>query len=120
MGFLSGNWLRLQIPLNLCQTFRMRNLTTTLCLTFLVLVWVTACDDSDGLLPLSEYENVDVNVYFYFPNNKEIHLGRTRGARSCGNISYSYARQKDLSRNDGWSYICCTIRKGSQCYEKIR
>jgi hypothetical protein len=25
------------------------------------------CDD--GSLPLSEYEDVDVNVYFYFPND---------------------------------------------------
>tara|TARA_E500000331_G_C16954829_1_gene582189 strand:- start:18 stop:314 length:297 start_codon:yes stop_codon:yes gene_type:complete len=98
----------------------MRKLTATLCLTIALLLGTTACDDSDGLLPLSEYENVDVNVYFYFPNNKEIFLGRTKGASSCGNKSYSYARQKGLGRNDQWSYICCTIRKGSQCYEKIR
>ena len=98
----------------------MKKLITTLCLTGAVVLGVTACDDSDGLLPLSEYENVDVNVYFYFPNDKEVFLGRTRGASSCGDMSYSYARQKNLGRDDKWSYICCTIRKGSQCYEKIR
>ena len=52
----------------------MRKLSATLCLTIAVLLGVPACDDSDGLLPLSEYENVDVNVYFYFPNDKEIYL----------------------------------------------
>ena len=87
----------------------------------LAVVTLAACGDGDdGMLPLSEYENVDVNVYFYFPNDKEIYLGKTRGAQSCGQISHSYANSKNLKRGDGWSYICCTILKGSQCYNKIR
>lgn len=73
-------------------------------------------------LPLSKYEDVDVNVYFYYspPSEREVYLGTARGASSCGNIAYGFAREKGLSRRAKWSYICCTIRKGSQCYEKIR
>ena len=84
----------------------------------LIAVPLFGCDD--GMLPLSEYENVDVNVYFYFPNEKEVYLGTTRGASSCGRISHLYAQRENLKRSDKWSYICCTIRKGSQCYDKIR
>lgn len=74
----------------------------------------------DDLLPLSEYDKVDVNVYFYFPDNREVYLGETHGASSCGDISHSYAASKNLNRSDNWSYICCTIEKGSSCYRKIR
>jgi hypothetical protein len=80
---------------------------------------IAACDNDDTL-PLSQYEKVDVNVYFYFPDNKEVFLGTTRGASSCGSMSHAYAASKGLSRSDRWSYICCVIRKGSQCYNKIR
>ena len=41
-------------------------------------------------------------------------------ASACGNAAYSYAKSKKLDNSDDWSYICCTIRKGSSCYEKIR
>ena len=78
-----------------------------------------ACSGDDSL-PFSEYDNIDVNVYFYFPDDREVYLGETRGASSCGDIAYSYAESKNLSRSDKWSYICCTIEKGSDCYRKIR
>ena len=97
----------------------MKNIVILFCFSLGLTFVLSGCDD-DGLLPLSEYEKVDVNVYFYFPDGREVHLGKTRGAQSCGNISHSHARQKDLERSDGWSYICCTIYKGSQCYHKIR
>lgn len=35
-------------------------------------------------LPLSRYDEVDVNVYFYFPDGYEVYLGKTKGASSCG------------------------------------
>lgn len=72
-----------------------------------------------GLLPLSKYESVDVNVYFYFPDNREVFLGQTHGAAACGNAARQYASSKG-AMNSRWSYVCCTIRKDSQCYEKIR
>lgn len=93
----------------------MKKLIATLFLSIAMLLGIIGCDD--GSLPLSKYENVDVNVYFYFSDNREIFLGKTRGAQSCGQMSQSYARRKNV---DGWSYICCTIRNGSQCHEKIR
>lgn len=79
---------------------------------------LVACDD--GTLPFSQYEKVDVNVYFYFPSGDEVFLGETKGASSCGSMAHSYASEKQLSRNRDWSYICCTIQKGSSCYHKIR
>jgi len=72
-------------------------------------------------LPLSRYEDVYVNVYFYFPEGeKEYYLGRTKGASSCGSMAHSYAYSKGLSGNSEWSYICCTEEGGSDCYRKIR
>ena len=44
----------------------------------LLLTPLFGCDD--GTLPTSEYEEVDVNVHFYFPNGTEVDLGSTRGA----------------------------------------
>jgi hypothetical protein len=95
----------------------MEKLTTILCAVIVSLILV-GCDD--GTLPLSEYEKVDVNVYFYFPDQKEEYLGKTRGASSCGQMAHSFAARKKLTSNSDWGYICCTIRKGSQCYNKIR
>jgi hypothetical protein len=74
----------------------------------------------DDTLPLDEYEHVDVHAYFYYPNNKEKYLGRYRGADACGSAAYAFAKQKDLSNEKKWSYLCCTIRNGSECYETIR
>lgn len=85
---------------------------------FLMIGIASGC--GDGTLPLSQYDKVDVNVYFYFPDDNEVYLGETRGASSCGDIAYSYAASKNLDRSDDWSYICCTIEKGSDCYRKIR
>ena len=34
--------------------------------------------------------------------------------------AYAYAREKGMSDYTDWSYICCTIRNRSDCYEKIR
>lgn len=95
---------------------------------FLILIYLGAAFVFDlwpfepEILPLSKYEDVDVNVYFYSPSpsEREVFLGSARGASSCGAIAYAFAREKGLNRSDDWSYICCTIRKGSQCYEKIR
>jgi len=73
---------------------------------------------TSGSLPSSKYEDVNVNAYFYYPNNKEVYLGEMKGASACGDAAYSHASEKNVSGD--WSYICCTIRKGSSCYEKIR
>jgi len=71
-------------------------------------------------LPLSRYNEIDVNVYFYFPNGHEVYLGETKGASSCGSIAYSYAGEKNLLQNNEWGYVCCTIEGDASCYRKIR
>lgn len=85
---------------------------------FLSIATMSGC--GDGTLPFSQYEKIDVNVYFYFPDDREVYLGETRGTSSCGDMAHSYASSKNLSRSENWSYICCTIEKGSSCYRKIR
>ena len=70
-------------------------------------------------LPFSRYEEVDVNVYFYYPNGREQYLGRTSGASSCGAMARNFASNKNVSHRD-WGYVCCTIEDGSECYRKIR
>jgi len=71
-----------------------------------------------NLRPLS-YEH-DYNVYAYFPDNRQVYLGPVTGLDNCGASAYAWASSNNLNRYDGWSYICCSIRKGSQCYEKQR
>ena len=89
-------------------------------LVMFVIVMGIASGCGDGTLPFSQYDKVDVNVYFYFPDDREIFLGETRGASSCGDMAHNYAATNKLSRSSKWSYICCTIEKGSSCYRKIR
>ena len=69
-------------------------------------------------LPFSRYEDVGVNVYFYFPDNREVYLGATTGASSCQSMAGSYAIRNNVS--SGWGYICCTKEAGSECYRKIK
>lgn len=73
---------------------------------------------SEEALPLSEYENVRVNAYFYYPNDLEVYLGEYLGASECNSAAVSYANHNNISGD--WGYVCCTIRLGYQCYEKIR
>ena len=64
--------------------------------------------DSRGLLKLDRYEEVDVNVYFYFEDsNKDYFLGQVRGASACGSMARGYAYDKSV-QNTNWSYICIT------------
>ncbi len=67
----------------------------------------------------TNYEH-DYNVYFYYPNDKEVYLGQVTGLDSCGDEAFGYAHDKNMPRSSRWGYICCSIRKGSSCYEKER
>ena len=88
--------------------------------TLLTLAILTSCRCGDDSLPFSDYETVRVGVYFYDQNNREVYLGSTVGASSCGSMAFAHASRQGLSRHDSWSYICCTLENGSDCYRKIR
>ena len=79
------------------------------------LFFLISCDDD---LDISEYEKIEINTYFLLDKNK-IYLGQHTGTSACGEAANSFAKLKKL-KGDEWSYICCTIRKDSDCYEKIR
>ena len=92
--------------------------------TFFLLI-LAGCGFGDDCREYSDFtckqiDKATYNAYFYFPDGKEYYLGNTVGLSSCGNMAFSYAASKDLSRGDGWSYICCMEAKGSSCYEKHR
>ena len=72
------------------------------------------------VLPFSRYDDLDVNVYFYFPSGTEVYLGKVRGASACGDAAHGFAYREELTRNREWSYVCCTVEAGSDCYRKIR
>ena len=76
-------------------------------------------NNSSDLLPFSEYDNVNVNAYFYYPNDKEVFLGSMKGASACQVAARNYAYSKNIESSN-WGYICCTIEKGSSCYRKIK
>lgn len=84
---------------------------------------ITGCGDecsSYSDFSCKEIQKAPYNVYFYFPNDSEYYLGTADGLDECGSKAYSYAASKNLSGNREWSYICCMIAKGSDCYEKHR
>ena len=67
----------------------------------------------------SDNESVYMNVYFYYPNGQEVYLGKVRGISQCQNIASSFAYNEKQGQSN-WDYLCCTIKRGSSCYEKIR
>jgi hypothetical protein len=77
-----------------------------------------------GNLRPFKYEH-DYNVFFYYPPNssfsggQEHYLGKVTGLTQCNSLAVGYARQVQIT-STRWSYICCSIRKGSDCYEKER
>ena len=76
-------------------------------------------NNTSNLLPFSEYEKVNVNAYFYYPDDTEVYLGSMRGASACQAAARNFAYSKNISSSN-WGYICCTIENGSSCYRKIK
>ena len=70
-------------------------------------------------LPFSRYDEADVNVYFYFPDNIEEYSGRITGASSCGAIAHNCACNKGQHGNRDWGYVYCIIEGGPGCDRKI-
>ena len=50
-----------------------------------------------------EMKSATYNVYFYFPNDKEVKLGVANGLDECGSMAHKYANSKNISRE---SYSC--------------
>lgn len=74
----------------------------------LAFVLLSGCGNNNGMLPLDEYENVDVEVWFYFErDNTGTYLGVTHGASRCGSMARAFAYTEEVDRTD-WSYICVT------------
>lgn len=68
-----------------------------------------------------QLEEATYNVYFYFPDgNKDYYLGTVEGLDQCGATAHNYASSKEISRDAGWSYICCLQTEDSECAEKHR
>lgn len=67
-----------------------------------------------------QLENSAYNVFFYYPDNRELYLGQSTSLSQCNAVAVGHANTEDLSRNSGWGYVCCLIAQGSACYEKHR
>lgn len=67
-----------------------------------------------------EIQSATYNTYFYYPNNKEVFLGVAQGLSECGSLAFGHADSKNMSRDSGWSYICCMKTDDSECKEKHR
>ena len=72
---------------------------------------LAACDEN--------LESAEFNVYFYYPDNREVALGVVRGLSSCQSLARSKASSLKMSRAD-WSYICCKKTSSSSCESKHR
>lgn len=100
------------------QAMLLRFVLKSTMLAMLIAIGLAGCGDDS--LPLSSYETYDVGVWFNPPGNQpQVNLGVVRGAAACGRTAHQYAALKQYSPNS-WGYVCCTHRKGSTCYEKIR
>ena len=67
-----------------------------------------------------QLENSTYNAFFYFPDDTEYYLGTVYSLSGCGRAANRYASSKNLSRSDGWGYICCLKTSNSNCAEKHR
>jgi hypothetical protein len=68
----------------------------------------------------SQLEKASYNVYFYYPDGKELYMGLSQSLSGCRSLAYSFAVSQKMGGNKDWSYICCMQAKGSECYEKHR
>ena len=83
-----------------------------------------ACGDSCreySAYSCAQLEKATYNAYFYYPGNtREEYLGTANGLSHCGSMAHAFASSKNLSRSDGWNYVCCLKTATSNCAEKHR
>jgi hypothetical protein len=100
--------------------FIRRIILKRLATVFFLIGTIASFEAMAGWWPFSKNNsNIPVHAYFYFSNGQEAYLGQHVGASSCQSAAYNYAESKNVSSSN-WSYICCTIEKGSDCYRKIK
>ena len=62
-------------------------------------------------------EDKKFNVYFYYPNGRELHLGVVKGLSACQDSAWAKAQSLRM-QNANWSYICCLKTRSSECKSK--
>lgn len=85
---------------------------------------LTSCSDSCrdySAYSCAQLEKATYNAYFYYPGDeREEFLGVANGLPRCAAMANSFASSKNMSRSDGWSYVCCLKTETSNCAEKHR
>lgn len=98
-----------------------KGLMTTLVVGFCLMqaACFDSCTDPKSAFSCKELEEKDHNVYLTFEdkNNGKL-LGVTKGVVQCRNMAYKYANSINLTKETGWSYLCCTKTADSECAEK--
>lgn len=64
-----------------------------------------------------DLEKAEFNVYFYYPGDREVHLGVFTGISSCQRAVRGKAYAEGLSR-EKWDYLCCLKTSSSECKSK--
>jgi len=71
-------------------------------------------NDTERAIEASQY-----NVYFYYPDDREVFVGEADGLEMCRNTARGYAYGRNMIQSD-WNYICCRITSSSNCASKHR
>lgn len=89
-------------------------------ITLFVLIMILIKPAHTGWWPFSEdKEKIPMNVYFYHSHGEEVYLGQVTGISQCQKTASQFAINKGIGQSK-WDHLCCTVKKGSSCYEKLR
>jgi hypothetical protein len=77
------------------------------------------CTDPTSAFSCKDLEEKDHAVFLTFAdkNNGKL-LGVTKGVAACRSMAYKHANSINLTKESGWSYVCCTKTADSECAEK--
>ena len=69
---------------------------------------LVSCGDSSDLLPVEDYEKVEVVPFFFYEDSDQhIELQTVTGASNCRIAARAFAASKKVSRTK-WGYVCLT------------
>ena len=69
---------------------------------------LVSCGDSSDLLPVEDYEKVEVvPLFFYEGSDQHIELQTVTGASNCRIAARAFAASKKVDRTK-WTYVCFT------------